>query len=80
MPEESTGDLVPQKYARLLPKQEAPEAAVVGCIAWLFVSCFIAGLILLDLSNIFNSAKIFYQNTKVLYTTSAEGLRSAIDT
>ena len=66
MPEDASKDVVPQNYQRLLPKEEAPCAVVVGSLAWTFVVFFLVGLIALDLSNLVRSIMLFIQRMAVL--------------
>ena len=67
MPESEQDDVIPKNYERLLPKQEAPEAVAVGCLAWLFVVGFGCWLIMLDLNNLYNSGMQVILNMKYLW-------------
>ena len=75
MPEEEESDVVRRRYERLLPKEEAAGAVVVGTLAWIFVLIFIMMIIMLDLSNLFDSASLFSRRVKLLYRMFDRRLR-----
>ena len=66
MPQDAQTDVMPSNYERILPKMEAPSAAMVGSMAWIFVACFIAMLVSLDIPNLYQSGKLFFRNMNLL--------------
>ena len=66
MPADPKKDVVPPKYGRILPKEEAPGAPAVGSIAWLFVAVFFGAIIVLDANNLLASVGLFSQNVMLL--------------
>ena len=79
MPDDVRSDIVRPNYERLLPKEEAPGAVVVGTLAWIFVLIFALMLIALDLSNLIDSASLFCRRVKLLYRKLARSLESNFD-
>ena len=73
MPQDAHKDVISSNYERILPKLEAPSAAMVGSIAWIFVASFIAMLVLLDIQNLYQSAKLFFRNMNLLFPQLVEG-------
>ena len=65
MPEDKS-DVVKRDFNRLLPKEEAAAAIIVGSLSWMFVMVFGIGLIALDMTNLVASAKIIYERGKAI--------------
>ena len=66
MTEASEVTVSQRDYSRILPRQEAPGAVILASIAWIFVAGFMAAYVALDITNIRESTKIFYKNSKIL--------------
>ena len=68
MPEDKS-DVVRRDFNRLLPKEEAAGAVVVGSLSWTFVMLFGIWLVALDMTNLVASAKIMYTHVKAILGT-----------
>ena len=70
MPEDQSKDVVRRDYERLLPKEEAAGAVVVGTLAWIFVLFFLMCIVSLDRANLFASAILLYRRFRIIIRAS----------
>ena len=74
MPANPKKDVPPRNYERLLPKQEAPVAPLVGGSAVLCAALFLLSIVALDSVSLFQAGLHFARNFKLFLDLASDHL------